>query len=296
MSLETLHRRIKATNDLREIVGTMKLLSSASVGPYEKAMQSVKKYAKTLEEAFVGLMKNEYDITPPELPEKKDYKIIAVLVGTDTGLVGKFNRDVITYTEDWLKRNGYDEKNALYIVIGKRLNLMMQKKADRVAAAYPISNSIKEIASIAETIFVKISQIVNQEKAKQVFVFHKIRENGHGQKTVKRQLVPLPKNTFANLKRQHWEGRSFPMVPENKQKLFSALTHEFLTLTLSGALTGSLACEHYTRMMNMQQAEKNIDASLEQMNLDYQQARQSAITDELIDIVSGSESMKKKKK
>ena len=73
------------------------------------------------------------------------------------------------------------------------------------------------------------------------------------------------------------------------------LVHEYLTVILSGGLTASLAAEHYARMVNMQQAEKNIDKSLEDMNLAYQQARQTQITDELIDIVSGAEAMKPKK-
>lgn len=118
---------------------------------------------------------------------------------------------------------------------------------------------------------------------------------GQAQKTDKRQLIPLPKNTFTALKQKRWEGKSFPLVTADKDALFSALSHEFLTVSLTGTLTASLAAEHYARMINMQQAEKNIDESLENMNLEYQQARQTAITDELIDIVSGAESMKKKK-
>ena len=62
-------------------------------------------------------------------------------------------------------------------------------------------------------------------------------------------------------------------------------------ILLSSALTFSLAAEHHARMINMQNAEKNIDESLEQMNQEYQQKRQEAITEELIDVVSGSEAI-----
>ena len=62
-------------------------------------------------------------------------------------------------------------------------------------------------------------------------------------------------------------------------------------IAIASQLNYSLAAEHYTRMTNMQNAEKNIDESLELMNLEYQQKRQESITDELIDVISGAEAM-----
>lgn len=295
MSLESLNKRIKSTTDLRDIVSTMKLLSSVSIGPYEKALASLKKYGKTLESAFLGLILNEKDIMPPPLPKDKSFKTIAILIGTDNGLVGKFNRDVINFADSYFKTHGYEQNSLIYLCIGKRINGLMSARKNLIAAAYPISNSLKEIASIASEILKKTDEIIAHQKVKQVLIFYNHREAGQAQKTDKRQLIPLPKNTFTALKQKRWEGKSFPLVTADKDALFSALSHEFLTVSLTGTLTASLAAEHYARMVNMQQAEKNIDESLENMNLEYQQARQTAITDELIDIVSGAESMKKKK-
>ena len=61
------------------------------------------------------------------------------------------------------------------------------------------------------------------------------------------------------------------------------------------AIASSLASEHFTRMISMQNAEKNIDEHLESMNLEYQQRRQTEITNELLDVVVGSEVLKNKK-
>ena len=96
-------------------------------------------------------------------------------------------------------------------------------------------------------------------------------------------------------KSEKWTGKTPPLITADYSELFTALIHEYLTVVLSGALTASLAAEHYTRMVNMQQAEKNIVDSLTEMNLTYRQLRQAGITDELIDIVSGAESLKKKR-
>lgn len=67
-----------------------------------------------------------------------------------------------------------------------------------------------------------------------------------------------------------------------------------LMIAISKQLNASLVAEHFTRMNNMQNAEQNIDENLAEMNLAYQQQRQEDITDELIDIISGAEAMRKK--
>ncbi|MGN0919477.1 MAG: F0F1 ATP synthase subunit gamma, partial [Alphaproteobacteria bacterium] len=98
-----------------------------------------------------------------------------------------------------------------------------------------------------------------------------------------------------NLKRTPWEGKMMPLITAEKEELFSALLHEYFAIQLIHALIASLAAEHFTRMNHMQQAEKNIEEKLDGLNLEYQQARQNQITEELIDIVSGATAITKKK-
>ena len=70
---------------------------------------------------------------------------------------------------------------------------------------------------------------------------------------------------------------------------------QLLFANIYKAVAQSLAAEHFTRMISMQNAEKNIDEHLEEMNLDYQQRRQTEITNELLDVVVGAEVLKTKK-
>lgn len=293
MSLESLNKRIKTTGDLRDIVSTMKMLSSVSIGPYEKALVSLKEYGKTVEDSFLGLILNGGIETTPKPLDIKKVRTLAVLIGTDNGLVGKFNREVLSTSQKYFTEQGHLEKDIFYLCVGKRLGLMTQNASSKnLKATYAISNSLKEIASIASTLLIKIDEILRTENIGQVLVFHTYKETAKPQQVVHAQLMPLPYHHFMELKHKKWEGRSFPIISSPAPALFSALIHEYLTVVLSGSLTASLAAEHYARMINMQQAEKNIDKSLEEMNLTYQQARQADITDELIDIVSGAEAMK----
>lgn len=295
MSLEALNKRIKTTTDLREIVSTMKILSSVSIGPYEKALESLTAYAKTVKDAFWGVVLNDALQKPYQKSDSN--RILAVLIGTDNGLVGKFNRDVFTYAKHYFQEQGIPLQTVEYVCIGKRLGAITQNAVgDKLHGTFAISNSLKEIASIASSVLIKINEILSHKETTKVLVFHNHRPNGQTQTPTMAQLMPLPYEELLKLKKQKWTGKSFPMIPEDRHGMVLGLVHEYLTVILSGGLTASLAAEHYARMVNMQQAEKNIDKSLEDMNLAYQQARQTQITDELIDIVSGAEAMKPKKK
>jgi F-type H+-transporting ATPase subunit gamma len=298
MSLETLGKRIKTTHDLRGIVSMMKMLSSVSIMQYDKALVSIKEYGKTVEEGFLGLILNDgYNAQMPRKnPKKTD--ILAILIGSDNGLVGRFNREVLLKSEEYFNDNGYAPKQVGYICVGKKLGLLLHEKKE-VHATYAISNSIKEIAGVASTLLLKINEIAAKRQIEKVFIVYNNRplsKNTEENKIKPRviQLMPLPGDAFFEMKGKKWDGKTFPFISADKKELLSALLHEYLTVVLSHTLTSSLASEHYTRMVNMQEAEKKIDENLQTMDLEYSLARQNEITDELIDIVSGAESLKKK--
>ena len=294
MTLEALTKRIKTTTDLKDIVGTMKMLSSVSIAPYEKALKSINRYGQTVKDAFVGLLKKENFTYMPRPIKSTTPQTIAIVVGTDNGLVGRFNRDILSFAKSDLTGKGCFEQTA-FICVGKRLGLMADSAKLPLVATYAIMNSLKEIASIASMVLMKVNEVIPARKTEQVLIYFMKRKSGEPQKPAVLQLMPLPFKEMMGFKAEKWTGKTPPLITANYQELFTALIHEYLTVVLSGALTASLAAEHYTRMVNMQQAEKNIDDSLTDMNLTYQQLRQAGITDELIDIVSGAESLKKKR-
>ena len=294
MTLEALTKRIKTTTDLKDIVGTMKMLSSVSIAPYEKALKSINRYGQTIKDAFVGLLKEENFTYFPRPIKSTTPQTIAVIIGTDNGLVGRFNRDVLAFAKSDLTERGCFDQTT-FICVGKRLGLMADSAKLPLMATYAIMNSLKEIASIASMVLMKVNEIIPARRSEQVLIYFMKRKTGEAQKPTVLQLMPLPFKEMMQFKSEKWTGRTPPLITADYNSLFTALIHEYLTVALSGALTASLAAEHYTRMVNMQQAEKNIDDSLTEMNLNYQQLRQTGITDELIDIVSGAESLKKKR-
>lgn len=294
MTLEVLNRRIKTTSDLADIVGTMKMLSSVSVGQYEKALQSLTQYSHTIRDAFHGLFTQETFQCPVPQAFKGSPKILAIIVGSDTGLVGRFNKDLMDFTIEHIKTK-YNEAELRVIAIGKKIGQLAHIQNLKIEHSYPISNSLKEIAPMAAQLVTQIHQVVSHHKIDIVCLFSNKKQGSSPFVACKHQIIPLSEDQLNDLSRKKWDGRSLPLITADQQELFSALVREYLIVVLSHALVASLASEHYTRMIHMQEAEQNIQKSLEEFNLEYQQLRQTQITDELIDIVSGAEEMNKQK-
>ncbi len=291
MSIETLQRRIKTTQDLRDIVSTMKSLSSVSILQYEQAGVALEQYLKNILAAFHALIKTDCFSPPPARPKPQNTKTLAIVIGSDNGLVGKFNKEIINKAAEIIEADGENLKDSLFITIGKRVAVMAEQKEAPLFAKYAISNSIKVVNSIAGTVIIRIEEAMRIHKVNRVLVFYHKRETGQPTRIEQVKLIPFPEKAYANLKNKPWPTNNIPMVTIPAKEMFSTLIREYLMILLSSALTFSLAAEHHARMINMQNAEKNIDESLEQMNQEYQQKRQEAITEELIDVVSGSEAI-----
>lgn len=285
MTQEVLKKRIKTTNDLYGIVTTMKLLSSVSVGQYEKALVALNQYTQTISLAFQGLFRQEFFSLPNTSNHQKSGKTLVIVIGSDNGLVGRFNWELV---QEVKKESPL--ASIKLITIGKRLSTSFFSKGLKPDFSYSNSNTLSEISSLADTILTKVNQLISADSFEKVLLFYNKKENNSFQPQ-KLQLLPFSEEILKQLKETPWSGRMLPLINPENESLFSALSQEYLIVFLVQALTSSLACEHYIRMLHMQQAEKNIEKKLAQLDLIYQQERQNQITNELIDIVSGAQAM-----
>lgn len=290
MTIEALKKRIKVTEDLREIVGTMKALSSVSILQYEQANTALAQYRRNLQDAFQALIKQG------GLPNNKikaaPNRQLVILIGTDNGMVGKFNKEILDKAKADLKKQGVSLKNTLFLTIGKRIGGLAAQSNLKLYAKYAVANSVKMVNTIAETVIMKIDEATSKEHITSVCVWYHKRNKNEPVSLQKQQIIPFDFAAYQKLKEKPWGTNNLPLIPIERQQMFAALLNEYLTIALASQLNYSLAAEHYTRMTNMQNAEKNIDESLEQMNLEYQQERQENITNELIDVISGAEAVK----
>ncbi|MGN1091268.1 MAG: F0F1 ATP synthase subunit gamma [Alphaproteobacteria bacterium] len=293
-SLESLQKRIKTTEDMRDIVSMMKTLSSVSILQYDEALSSLKGYRKNITDAFHALVKRG-NIPPNSFNTLyRNGRTLVILMGTDSGLVGRFNTELLEQAFYDLSEEKERLSDTLFIGVGKRVIGLLASKKVNLFAKYAVSNSIKTVNSLAGTLIVKIYEAIQKEKVSSVIVYYHKCEPAGSTSLEKIKLLPSDKGIYEKLRKKKWDTNNVPLITMSPKKLFEVLIKEYLMIELCSMLTYSLSAEHHTRMVNMQNAEKNIDESLEKLNLEYQQKRQDAITEELIDVVSGAEALKKK--
>lgn len=292
MTIESLSKRIKTTQDLREIVTTMKALSSVSILQYEQAQKSLIEYTHTIKKAFHAMIRNRsLQISRPK-SEPKELKTVIILIGSDNGLVGRFNKELVQHVMLFCANKKIDIKQTSFISIGKRMAGIIEQNKIQAIAQYPISNSIKTINNIASSVIIKMQQILERTKAEQAIVFFHKRFSGQPVQIEHLFLLPFQFQMYKDLQAEPWPTNNVPFMTLKPKVMLSKLIQEYLMISLLSAITMSLAAEHYTRMINMQSAEKNIDENLELLNIEFQQKRQESITEELIDVISGSEALK----
>ena len=126
MPAEALQRKIKTTKDLREIVSNMKTLSSVSILQYEQANTVLREYRRNLRDAFHALAIHNH-IPNLTTPPRTHPRYLFILIGSDNGMVGRFNRELTENVKDFIKTQNINLADTYFITVGKRLSVLAEQ-------------------------------------------------------------------------------------------------------------------------------------------------------------------------
>ena len=304
-TLEGLKKRIKTTVSLKDIVSSMKTLSAVSVGQYEKSTKALKKYSESIELALLALIRGRS--VPHTVPQKLKEKIVVIILGSNQGLVGKFNKSITNFTIESLKQKGIDINDVDFIIGGKSLSSKILSLGYDINTLFTMPSSVKTMITVAKKIVLKLWEIQSKQqhgdkdfsfsnRQLKVYIFYNSKNENSAVVQNMVQILPVDSDFLKKLSEKKWPTKNIPIyAPRSRRTLFSLFMQQLLFANIYKAVAQSLAAEHFTRMISMQNAEKNIDEHLEAMNLEYQQRRQTEITNELLDVVAGAEVLKSKK-
>ncbi|MBN2675965.1 MAG: F0F1 ATP synthase subunit gamma [Alphaproteobacteria bacterium] len=293
-TLESLKGKIKTTKNLQGIVSSMKTLSAVSISQYERASKALKVYNRNIKYGMKVALSN---YTLPRERTKKYKGGVAILFGSDQGLVGRFNTSLAQFGQKTIQENPNIEspEKMKYIVIGRSMFAKFTALGGQATKLYSTPGSIAAVAGLAQIITLKIDELLEDYVFEKVLLFYNKRA-GAGFESTYRRLLPMDEVFLNGIRETKWPTNQLPQTPVSGEQMFDSLVRQILFIEVYRALAESLASEHMTRMISMQNAEKNIEEHLDKMNLEYQQRRQAEITEELIDVVSGAEVLNAKKK
>jgi len=287
-SIESLKKRIHTTEDLQSVVKSMRVLAALNLRQYEQTVLSQDQYLQTIERGLQILLKMKpgNDVLSRQAPGGR---LGAIVFGSDQGLCGSFNEQIALYALNNMKgcRNQSDERGIL--AIGHRVARQLEDAGQQIEECLPTPSSRAGITVMAQDILVKIETWQREQDFDRIILYYHALLPEKGVTPHMRILLPIDREWLQRLEETPWPARSLPIFTMNWDQLFSQLIHHYLFISLSKAFAESLASENASRLLAMQGAERNIAEHREELLGDFQEQRQSSITEELLDIIGGFE-------
>ncbi|MBE9066884.1 F0F1 ATP synthase subunit gamma [Leptolyngbya cf. ectocarpi LEGE 11479] len=294
-TLESLQRKIKTADDLQSVVKTMKSLAAVSIHQYENAVVSLADHSQVLAMALQVLMINLPEALSTQKPTAPK-RLGIVIFGSDQGMCGCFNSQLVEFVDRRLERlHRFRTENKVsaptVLAVGSRVVDSLITAGYPVDQCLSVSSSLGGITPLVQQIVLQLESWRQNSQVDHIWVFHNRPTGGTTSSPTLLQLFPISYLYLKQLEQQPWPSRCRPQVKMDYERLFSAIFQQHFFIGLYRACAESLASENASRLAAMQVAEKNIDERLQALKVTYQQQRQDAITEEILDIVAGFEAI-----
>lgn len=286
---EDLKRRIRSAEDLLGVVKTMKALAATSIRQYQRAVESLAEYYRTVELGLQIVLRKSRE-TPVPTGAKAAW-LGAIVFGTDQGLCGQFNHLIAGHALDEMRKTGIAAENRIIIAVGLRVADLLEDSGQKVFEVLSPPGSTAGITQMVQDITVLLEDWRFKRQIGQMHLFYHEYLSGASYRPMSLRILPVEDAWLTDLKRRKWESRTLPVFTMEWENLFRALIGEYLFVCIYRAFANSLASENASRLAAMQSAEKNIEERLEELFMQFHRQRQMTITEELLDIVSGFEAL-----
>ncbi len=289
LALESMRRRIETAEDLHGVVRVMKALSAASVRQYETAVESLAEYQRTIEAGLQVLLHNRPEALAAQNPAGDRWGV--VVFGSDQGMCGSFNEQVASFALAQLDALPVAREDRTVLVVGARVAGRLEDAGYEVGEPFRMPGTVAGITSAVGKLLLEIERLRFRHGVDRLLLIHHRPSGPMASAPERQQLLPLDRDWLEGLARRAWVSRSVPMFTMDWRRLYSALVRQYLFVMLYRAFAESLASENASRLASMHTAERNIQNHLSRLSFDYHQGRQQAITEELLDIVAGFETL-----
>jgi len=293
-NLKEVRTRIASVSSTQQITSAMKMVSAAKFRRAQVAIIGMRPYANQLNDIVAGIDTGDGVQTPYQEVRKLQH-VLLVVVTSNKGLCGAFNSNVIKQAQariDFYRSHATESEPAQLslMTIGRRGSEFFAKRFDNVVGSYDDlldGISFDAAATLADQL---MQQFAGKQYDRIELIYNQFK-NSLVQILSTEQFLPIEPQQLVGAKAQGAVANDYIYEPSKEEIL-----REMIPLTLRShfyrVLLDSLAAEHGARMNAMQKATDNASELLKELRLSYNKARQAAITNEIIEIVSGSEALK----
>lgn len=284
-SMQDIKRRIRSITSTEHITNAMKLVSAGKLRKAKAIFEKTNENSHYITHTIAEIFNSSQDIPPEYLAGNREIKTTCYIIVTSCrGLCGGFNSNVLKEAQ---REIDADWEKPVIFAIGSKGKEYFEKRGYEIYGDYlapPENISFLETREMS----VPIIEMYNRGEIDEVVLIYTSFISSMEQEVKNVTLLPFEIEKDPDIIRNSKPVEYEPSV----EAVFNYLVPKYVEMMIYGAVVESATCEHAARRMAMENATDNAREMLDKLSLNYNRARQSAITDEIIEIVAGSEAQK----
>lgn len=294
-SAKEIQDRMRSIKDTLKITNAMYMISSSKLKKSKKMLADTEPYFYTLQSEMSRILRHLPDMnsiyfkTNAEIPERKR-KAGYIVITADKGLAGSYNHNILKLAEEELeKRDDYK-----LFVLGELGRHYFEQKGINIDKQFHFvvqDPSLSRARRIAEDLL----KLYHENQLDELYIIYTTMVNAMQEEAQVAQLLPLKKTDFKIPVPIDIPLEGLALKP-SAEEVMDHIVPNYVVGFVYGALVEAFSCEQNARMMAMEGATNSAKQMLKELDIEYNRARQAAITQEITEVVAGAKSQKKKKK
>ena len=290
-SLDDLKKRIKSVKSTQKITKAMKMVAAAKLRKAQENAEKGRPYSQKMQNIILNLTKSIND--PQNAPKLligtgDNKKYLCVVLTADRGLCGGFNSNICKLAKINFKKILGEGKTLKIITVGsKGLDQIKREYGKYVIKKFSFKEKKQISFNEAKIVGDEIISLFNQNEFDKCILFYNNFKNVITQIPQAQQIIPAENNSYDKTDEK---THSYEFEPDEDEILEDLLPKNISTQIFK-ALLENAASEQGSRMTAMDNATRNAGDLVEKLTINYNRSRQASITKELIEIISGAESL-----
>lgn len=287
-NLKEIRNRISSVSSTMQITSAMKMVSAAKLKKAQDAITAMRPYSEKLTELLQNLSATLGEDSGSKYSDQREVnKVLVVAITSNRGLAGAFNSNIIKQARN-LAAETYAGKQVDFITIGKKGNDILKKFGTVIENNNNIFDDLtfENSSEIAQNLM----DLFSEGKYDKIVVVYNHFKNAATQLVMTEQFLPILPPKAIEGEAASTTETAYIFEP-SKEEIVESLIPKSLKTQLFKALRDSVASEHGARMTAMHKATDNATELRDSLKLQYNKARQAAITNEILEIVGGAEAL-----
>lgn len=275
---------IESTQKTRKITRAMEMVAASKMRKTQERMRASKPYASKIYSVVKHIARATSEYRHPFMTERDIKRVGVIVVTTDRGLCGGLNANLLRETMRFTKQLQNKNQEVDFCVVGRKGLAFFKRVGGNVLASVDHLGDSPGVSDLLGVVKVMLDAFTSGEIDALHIVYNEF-VNTMTQKPKVLQLLPLPTaEEDSKSLGHHWD---YIYEPDAKE-LLDALLERYIELQVYQGVVENIACEQAAKMLAMKNATDNAGDLIKQFQLAYNKARQSAITQELAEIVGGT--------